>query len=124
MQFDPIFFIPVQRVDEDVAGVMSTSQDAGEEDAVVIARGLVSEDYQVKAGATVAGEYLLGEPCACHPIPDDHESLLSCHLLSCSSWPVRSMRTAQTFNSGILLVGSRAGFVKRLTDCFPPQWKG
>jgi hypothetical protein len=33
----------------------------------------------------------------------------------------RSIRAAQTLNSGILLVGSSAGFVRRFADCSPAQ---
>jgi len=33
-------------------------------------------------------------------------------------------RTAQTLNSGIRLVGSRAAMVNRLAAWSPPQWKG
>ena len=35
-----------------------------------------------------------------------------------------SIRAAHTLNSGIRLVGSSAGLVRRLTACIPPQWKG
>src|SRR6185436_7067558 len=37
---------------------------------------------------------------------------------------IGSIRAAQTLNSGILLVGSSAGFVRTFTECSPPQWKG
>ena len=34
---------------------------------------------------------------------------------------IRSIRAAQTLNSGILLVGSSAAFVRLFADCPPPQ---
>ena len=54
----------------------------------------------------------------------DHDQTFLDHSLSLPFVDGRSTRTAQTLNSGIRLIGSRASFVSRLADPSPPQWKG
>src|SRR5207245_11192658 len=69
-------------------------------------------DPEQLAAATV--EHVLDQTGAGHAVADDDEVAFRVHVA----------RTAQTLNSGISLVGSRAALVKRFADCSPPQWNG
>src|SRR5256886_12526669 len=99
-------------IDEDVGRLVALGEHAGEQDAVVVAVGLVAEHGDLPALAAVPREQLLDEARARHPVADHHQPLLQL--------PPPSMRAAQTLNSGMRLTGSSAALVSRLA---PSQWK-
>jgi hypothetical protein len=102
---------------------MSPGEDAGEEDSVVVAVRLVTEHGDVEGGTTPAGEDVVDEARPRHPVPDHDQPLLRRHDFRHGFPPVldgASMRTAHTLNSGIRLVGSRAGLVNQLADPLRP----
>src|SRR5262249_6994447 len=108
--------VPWQRIDEDVAWAMSPGKNAGKQNAIVVSVRLVAEDRHRECIAPAAREDVFDKPGASHAVADNHQPLLGVHGGSCLS-----KRAAQTLNSGILLVGSSAGFVRRLTDSSPLQ---
>src|SRR6266851_2998714 len=106
VQPDVVLLVPGERIDEDVGGLVALGENAGEQDAVVVAVGLVAEHGDLPARAAAPREQLLDETRAGHPVPDHHQPLLQL--------PPPSMRTAQTLISGMRLTGSSAALVSRL----------
>ena len=119
MKHDAAAGIPVERIDHDVARMVRTGQHARQQDPVVVAVRFVAEHRHVETIAAAAGQYVLHQPRACHAVADHDQPPLRAH--SGASDRNGSTRTAQTLNSGIRLVGSSAGLVRRFTDCSPPQ---
>src|SRR4029079_8314405 len=111
--------VPRQRIEKDIVGLVAAGEDTREQNPVVVPAVLVDEDADAKPIAAAAGEYILDQSRAGHPIADDDEMFFGAHagFESCAA----AARTAQTLNSGISLVGSSAALVRRFADCAPPQ---
>jgi hypothetical protein len=121
MKGDVVGRIPRQRVDEDVLRCVAAGEHAREQNAVVVAVRFVAKDGDLEQVAA-AHAHVFGQAGAGHAVAHNDEASLSVHVGRSSpsgSWG--SARTAQTLNSGILLVGSSAGLVRRFADCSPPQ---
>ena len=139
MKCHAIGCVPRERVDEDVLGPVAAGEHARQQDAVVVAAGLVAEDGDRKLIAAAAREHVFHQPRARHAVADDDQAAFAvahaglsdagarAGLKSCATCrtesrsTVVSARTAQTLNSGIPLVGSRAALVRRFADNIPPQ---
>src|SRR5436309_398459 len=82
MEGDSVLGVPGERVDEDVLGLVAAGEDAGQEDTVVVAVGLVAEDRDREAAVGVAGAQLLDEAGAGHAVADDNHAVLRGHANS------------------------------------------
>ena len=79
VQLDAVLLVPVQRVDENVSRVMGAGQHTGQQDAVVVAAGFLSQHGDVVGFLTAQRHHLFHEAGAGHAIANDHEFLLLCH---------------------------------------------
>ena len=109
----PLTVAQRREIDENVRRAVMSGENARQQDAVVVAVGLVAEDSHVEPIGTVPGEQIVDEPGAGHAVAD-HDHAVTGHEHD-------SPRTAQTLNSGMRLTGSSAALVRRLIDCAPPQ---
>src|SRR5262245_14651097 len=94
---------------------MAAGEHARQQDAVVVAARLVAEHDDLETAA--AADHLLHQSRAGHPVAHDDQPSARAH-------DPASTATAQILNSGISLVGSRAAFVRRFAEPWPPQWNG
>ncbi len=69
--------VPRHRIDEDVVGLVASRQHAREQDAVVVAAGLVAKHHDVEATRAPAPEQIVDEPGARHTVADDDQSLFT-----------------------------------------------
>ncbi len=124
---------------DDVRGI--SAEHLAELNAVVCTAWLVSEDGDFVQLVGAARDEVVEQAASAHSVTNDGELLfrhlweffvggcssyrvsLRCVSLSCVSSGVFSAvaLTAQILNSGMRLIGSRAGMVRMLAACFPPQ---
>ena len=90
---------------------MTARENSGEQNAVVIAVGLVAKDDDLEAVGAAASDHVFDQARPGHPIADNGEPPLRVHGGS-----VGPMRTAHTLKSGIRLTGSSSGLVRRFAD--------
>ena len=72
---DGVFVVPGERVEKDLAGVGDAAEHVRQQDAVVVAVGLVAENGDVEHRRTIACEDLLDGADAGHAVADDDEAL-------------------------------------------------
>ena len=73
--------VPVERIDEDVRGLLRTREDAREQDAVVVAERLLAEDRDLVSVATAAREHVFDQARPRHPVSDDDQPMFAVHVL-------------------------------------------
>ena len=74
MQLDAALPVPVERIDENLARVLGAAENVREQDAVVVAVGLVAEHDEVELPRAAASDHLLDRTRSGHAISDDNES--------------------------------------------------
>ena len=79
MQLDAVLLVPVQRVDENVIRVMGAGQHTGQQDAVVVTAGFLSQHGDVVGFLPAQRHHLFHEAGAGHAIANGYEFLFLCH---------------------------------------------
>ena len=77
MKRDALGRVPRHRIDEDVVGLVAAREHAREQDAVVIAAGLVAKHHDVEAARAPAPQQIVDKPGARHTVADDDQSLFT-----------------------------------------------
>lgn len=72
-QVDVVLGVPVERIEEDPVEVIGAGKHIGQQDSVVVAVGLVSEDGDVEKFRAVAAKDLLYGADTGHSITDDDQ---------------------------------------------------
>ena len=80
MEGHVVLGVPLQRIDEDVARVVGARQHAGEQDTVVVAAGLLTDDRDVVGVLPSEVHHFLDESGAGHSVSDHHQFLLFCGI--------------------------------------------
>src|SRR5206468_5115376 len=71
VQRDAVYFVPLERIQEDVLRLVGPGKNTREKNAVVVAIRLVTEDNHVETVAATAGDDLFQQTRSRHPVPDD-----------------------------------------------------
>jgi hypothetical protein len=74
MQLDAVLLVPVERIDENFARVLGAAENVREQDAVIVAIGLVAEHDDFELPRAAARDHLLDGARSGHAISDDNES--------------------------------------------------
>jgi hypothetical protein len=73
MKHDVVLTVPIERIDENLTGVLRTAQDVGEQDPVVVPIGLVAKYHNVELITATTKQYFLDGTGPRHAVADDHE---------------------------------------------------
>src|SRR3984893_13580762 len=74
---DVVLTVPIERVDENLAGLLRAAQDAGEQDPVVVPIGFVAEHHNVELITAATKQDFFHGALARHAVADNHKGEFS-----------------------------------------------